>query len=131
MTPFGFRVVIVTRVVLYRIATIRTKESACHIREVSLIISARGSTVLCIIMIIYKLYNTYNNCINAIVLIHCLFPTCFTYIYNNCINAIVRVSQRRQWLKDCLETLSSQPSETDFLKAALAVLKTQYDNQSG
>lgn len=35
-------------------------------------------------------------------------------------------SERQRWLLDALESISNEPTETDLLKAALAVLHTQY-----
>ena len=32
-------------------------------------------------------------------------------------------TQRQQWLKEALEALSAQPSETEMMKAALTILK--------
>ena len=38
-------------------------------------------------------------------------------------NALLDLTQRQQWLREALESVVSAPSETDLLRAALAVLK--------
>lgn len=38
-------------------------------------------------------------------------------------NALLDLTQRQQWLREALESVVSAPSETDLLRAALAVLQ--------
>ena len=51
---------------------------------------------------------------------------CSFYVYTFAISNMCNIftaHKRQRWLKEALESISKAPSETDLLKAALAVLK--------